>query len=153
LHITIIVKNNLKLKLIYDQQSAGQSVIYCKLLLDLVRAVTLTLKSCRTHGHILLSHLRLSQPGGPGPRIYIPQEQGGPVIPPGTGRKKKDMFKKIKKNKTREKTTAQTGNNVRTCGFNARLLARRQFASGRSCNRPTRLRSSVVFLGPRANAE
>jgi hypothetical protein len=28
---------------------------------------------------------RLSQPGGPGPRIYIPQEQGGPVIPPGTG--------------------------------------------------------------------
>jgi hypothetical protein len=25
------------------------------------------------------------QPGGPGPRIYIPQEQGGPVIPPGTG--------------------------------------------------------------------
>jgi hypothetical protein len=29
--------------------------------------------------------LRLPQPGGPGPRIYIPQEQGGPVIPPGTG--------------------------------------------------------------------
>jgi hypothetical protein len=25
------------------------------------------------------------QPGEPGPRIYIPQEQGGPVIPPGTG--------------------------------------------------------------------
>jgi hypothetical protein len=35
--------------------------------------------------HILLSHLRLPQPGGPGPRIYIPQEKGGPVIPPGTG--------------------------------------------------------------------
>jgi hypothetical protein len=29
--------------------------------------------------------LRLPQPGGPGSRIYIPQEQGGPVIPPGTG--------------------------------------------------------------------
>jgi hypothetical protein len=28
--------------------------------------------------------LRLPQPGGPGPRIFIPQEQGGPVIPPGT---------------------------------------------------------------------
>jgi hypothetical protein len=42
-------------------------------------------KSRRTHGHILLSHLRLPQPGEPGPRIYIPQEQGGPVIPPGTG--------------------------------------------------------------------
>jgi hypothetical protein len=27
---------------------------------------------------------RLHQPGGLGPRIYIPQEQGGPVIPPGT---------------------------------------------------------------------
>jgi hypothetical protein len=24
------------------------------------------------------------QPGGSGPRIYIPQEQGGPVIPPST---------------------------------------------------------------------
>jgi hypothetical protein len=29
----------------------------------------------RTHNHILLSLLRLPQPGGPGPRIYIPQEQ------------------------------------------------------------------------------
>jgi hypothetical protein len=27
----------------------------------------------------------LPQHGGPGPRIYIPKEQGGPVIPPGTG--------------------------------------------------------------------
>jgi hypothetical protein len=42
------------------------------------------LESHRTHDHILLSHLRLPQPGGPGPRIYIPQEQGSPVIPPGT---------------------------------------------------------------------
>jgi hypothetical protein len=32
-----------------------------------------------------LSGSRLPEPGGPGPRIYIPQEQGGPVIPPGTG--------------------------------------------------------------------
>jgi hypothetical protein len=35
--------------------------------------------------HILLSHLRLPQPGGPGSRIYVPQEQGGPVIRSGTG--------------------------------------------------------------------
>jgi hypothetical protein len=35
--------------------------------------------------HILLSHLRLPQPGGPGSRIYILEEQGGPVIPPGPG--------------------------------------------------------------------
>jgi hypothetical protein len=32
-----------------------------------------------------VSDLRLPQPGGPGPCIYIPREQGGPVIPPGTG--------------------------------------------------------------------
>jgi hypothetical protein len=55
-----------------------------QLLLGLARVVTLGSKSRRTHGHILLSHLRLPQPGGPGPRIYIPQEQGSPVIPPGT---------------------------------------------------------------------
>jgi hypothetical protein len=41
--------------------------------------------SLRTRNHTLLSHLRLPQPGRPGSRIYIPQEQGGPVIPPGTG--------------------------------------------------------------------
>jgi hypothetical protein len=56
-----------------------------QLLLGLARAVTLGSKSRRTRDHILLSHLRLSQPGGPGSRIYIPREQGGPVIPPGTG--------------------------------------------------------------------
>jgi hypothetical protein len=28
-------------------------------------------KSHRTHDHILLPHLRLPQPGGPGPRVYI----------------------------------------------------------------------------------
>jgi hypothetical protein len=39
----------------------------------------------RTRSHTLLSHLRLSQPEGPGSRIYIPQGQDGPVIPPGTG--------------------------------------------------------------------
>jgi hypothetical protein len=34
--------------------------------------------------HIVLSRLTLSQPGGPGSRIYIPQEQGGPVTPLGS---------------------------------------------------------------------
>jgi hypothetical protein len=114
----------LKLKLIYDRQSVGQSVLvlgdhlgpvtnsfflleisfrqlrvcllFCstlsddrtglqftvKLLLGLARAVTLRSKSRRTDRHILLSHLRLPQPGESGSRIYIPQEQGGPVIPP-----------------------------------------------------------------------
>jgi hypothetical protein len=35
--------------------------------------------------YFTVSDLRLTQPGGPGPCIYIPQEQGGPVIPSGTG--------------------------------------------------------------------
>jgi hypothetical protein len=49
-------------------------------------AITHWLKSRRTHNHIFfLSHLRLTQPGGPGSRICIPQEQGGPVISPDTG--------------------------------------------------------------------
>jgi hypothetical protein len=56
-----------------------------QLLLGLARAVTLGPKSLRTHDHILLSHLTLPQPGRPSSRIYIPEEQGGPVIPPGTG--------------------------------------------------------------------
>jgi hypothetical protein len=37
--------------------------------------------------------------------------------------------------------------------FNAGLLARSQFASGRSCDRPNRSRFPVDFLGPRANAK
>jgi hypothetical protein len=35
--------------------------------------------------HFTVSHSRLAVPGGPSPRIYIPQEQDDPVIPPGTG--------------------------------------------------------------------
>jgi hypothetical protein len=31
--------------------------------------------------YFTVSHSWLPQPGAPGPRIYIPQEQGGPVIP------------------------------------------------------------------------
>jgi hypothetical protein len=46
--------------------------------------ITQLSESLRTHNHTLLSHLRLPQPRGPGSHIYIPQEQGGPVIPPGT---------------------------------------------------------------------
>jgi hypothetical protein len=38
-----------------------------------------------SQSHVTVSDSRLSKPGDPGPRIYIPQEQGGPVIPPGTG--------------------------------------------------------------------
>jgi hypothetical protein len=34
--------------------------------------------------YFTVSDSRLPQPGGPGPRIHNPLEQGGPVIPPGT---------------------------------------------------------------------
>jgi hypothetical protein len=56
-----------------------------QLLLGLTRAFILGSKSSRIQDHILLSHLRHPQPGGPGSCIYIPQEQGDPVIPSGTG--------------------------------------------------------------------
>jgi hypothetical protein len=35
--------------------------------------------------YLTVSVLRLPKPGGPGPSISIPQEQGGSVITPGTG--------------------------------------------------------------------
>jgi hypothetical protein len=63
---------------------------------------------------------------------------------------KNNLLKKKRKEKT---TTAQIVTNVRAHGFNARLLARSQFASGRFCDQPSRSRFSVVFLGPRANAK
>jgi hypothetical protein len=60
----------------------------CNLLLlqGLASAVPLGSESRGTRDHILLSQfMRLLQSGGPEPCIYIPQELGGPVLPPGTG--------------------------------------------------------------------
>jgi hypothetical protein len=52
------------------------------LLLDLASAVPLGSESDGTQEHTLLSQFfRLSQPGTPGPHIYIPQEQDNPIIP------------------------------------------------------------------------
>jgi hypothetical protein len=45
----------------------------------------MTTSYCLVSDHILLSPTRPLQPGRPGSCIHIPQEQGGPVIPPGTG--------------------------------------------------------------------
>jgi hypothetical protein len=42
--------------------------------------ITQSSESRRARIHILLSHMRLSQPGGPGSSIYIPHENGGLVI-------------------------------------------------------------------------
>jgi hypothetical protein len=54
---------------------------------------------------------------------------------------------------SKQSKSTDTGTDVRVHVFNAGLLARSQFASRRSCDRPTRSRFSVVFLCPRANAE
>jgi hypothetical protein len=62
--------------------------LFCNLLLLVVlaSAVPLGPESRGTQNRILLSQsLRLLQPGRPGPRIYIPQEQGGPDIPRALG--------------------------------------------------------------------
>jgi hypothetical protein len=56
-----------------------------QLLLGLASAVTLGSKSRRTHGHILLSHLRLPQPGGPGSLIYIPRNRVAQLYPRALG--------------------------------------------------------------------
>jgi hypothetical protein len=53
----------------------------------------------------------------------------------------------------KEEKKTHIGTSVRALVFNPGLLAKSQFASGRSCDRPTRARFSVVFLGPRANAK
>jgi hypothetical protein len=54
-----------------------------QLLLVLARAVTLGYKSRRTHNHILLSHLRLPQPGRPGSLYLYPPGTGCPSYTPG----------------------------------------------------------------------
>jgi hypothetical protein len=62
-----------------------ERVCRLQVLLVLASAVILGSESRGTRDHFTVSDLSLPQPGGPGPRIYIPQEQGGPVISPGTG--------------------------------------------------------------------
>jgi hypothetical protein len=57
-----------------------------RLLLALASAVILGSESYGTYDHILLSHIRdYLNLEGKVAYIYIPQEQSGPVIPPGTG--------------------------------------------------------------------
>jgi hypothetical protein len=46
--------------------------------------LSFTMYSVQYTVYFTVSDLRLPQPGGLGPCIYISQEQGGPVIPPGT---------------------------------------------------------------------
>jgi hypothetical protein len=58
-------------------------VCHLQLLLVLASAVILRSESHGNHDHVSLS--RLPQLGGPGPRLYIPQEQGDPVTPQALG--------------------------------------------------------------------
>jgi hypothetical protein len=52
----------------------------------LASTVILMFESRRIHDYILVPQIRGTlQPRGLGPRIYIPQEHGGPFIPSGTG--------------------------------------------------------------------
>jgi hypothetical protein len=93
-------------ELYYDRRSVGQSVLvssphlglmtrflllsdHCGFLIwgafsDERTGLSFTMYSVQYTIHFTVSDLRLPQLGGPGPYIYIPQEQGGPVIPPGT---------------------------------------------------------------------
>jgi hypothetical protein len=64
----------------------------------------------------------------------------------------KTTSKKKQEERGGKEKTAQIGTNIRARIYKAGLMARSQFASGKSCGRPTRSRFSVVFLGPRANA-
>jgi hypothetical protein len=50
---------------------------------EICSAITQWSESHRTYNYTLLSHLRFPQPWGSGSHIYILQEQGGTVIPPG----------------------------------------------------------------------
>jgi hypothetical protein len=55
-----------------------------QILLGIANAAFVRSETHRTHEHILLSVFgRLSQTGEPGSCIYVPQEQGSPVIPAG----------------------------------------------------------------------
>jgi hypothetical protein len=65
----------------------------------------------------------------------------------------KKEIKNQEKTHKRKIQQQRVGTNVRVRGLNAGLLVRSQFASGRSCDWPTRSRFSVAFLVPRANAE
>jgi hypothetical protein len=67
--------------------------------------------------------------------------------------KKSTCGEEKRKKKEKEKHNSTDRNYVSARVFNAGLLARSQFASLKSCDRPTQSRFSVVFLGPRANSE
>jgi hypothetical protein len=94
-------------ELYYDRRSVGQSVLVSSPHLGLMtrflllsdhrgfliwgalsdkrRGLSFSIYNVQYTIHFTVSDLTLPQPGGPGPCIYIPQEQAGPVITPGTG--------------------------------------------------------------------
>jgi hypothetical protein len=79
----IVWSGEVTLRLTVSSQSVSQYVLVSSTLVGLATRYYF-LSECYCN-HALLSHLRLPKSGGPGSRIYIPQEQGSPVIPPSTG--------------------------------------------------------------------
>jgi hypothetical protein len=79
---------NSKSKFCYHRRLVGQYILQSNPILGPKTSFLLLSLASESHGiydHILLSQIRDSQPGGPGPRIYIPQEQRGQVRHSGTG--------------------------------------------------------------------
>jgi hypothetical protein len=95
-HIFCLTRSESESELLYDWRFTANLFVLAKSPLRLTTSnFIFQLNTCGyspyvtsslTRGpHFTVSYSRLPQPGGPGPRIYIPQEQGGPVMPPGTG--------------------------------------------------------------------
>jgi hypothetical protein len=87
-YATTLNKSKVKVKVTLRLAVYCRSGWVCRLQLLLVPASAVILKpeSRGARDHILLSQIRDSPNlGGSGLRIYIPQEQGGPVVTPGTG--------------------------------------------------------------------
>jgi hypothetical protein len=81
-----------KFKLYCDRWSVGQSVlredgpvIYCRIASGPCQSSHSWVEVPQNSRPYFTVSFETHQPEGPGPCIYIPQEQGGPVIPPGTG--------------------------------------------------------------------
>jgi hypothetical protein len=101
------LKSESESELYYNRRSVGQSILvssphlgfmtrflllsdHCGFLIwgalsDERRGLSFTMYNAQYTIHFTVSDLRLPQPGGPGPCIYIPQGQGGPVIPQALG--------------------------------------------------------------------
>jgi hypothetical protein len=111
-------------------------------------AAILGSQSRETEDHIILSQMRLPQTGGPGPRIYIPQEQGGPVIPRGTGFPFLRLLR-LAGLRWRYSNPPPSGCQVQSTPLSARTTHRKHIPSIVACCRPHRKHvSDCELIGP-----